>query len=191
MGSCVSLQQPRHNHINTSIPPRTRINVHVLGDRRVGITTLLEQYTQINADPETTRYEKHVTSHGRQYLLDICDFTKSMRGTEDFHGVHDGDLRKGDIFICCFAINSQESFQRALKYCQKIERAKDGEDEGWSIALVATKCDLIERGTTHERILCQHVKTNADKSNIHYIQTSNTTGNATIDTLFQRSISQL
>eukprot|EP01083_Nonionella_stella_P299223 1015492_1 len=190
MGSCVSLrpeQQPRH--INTSIP--RRINIHVLGDRRVGITTFIEQYTQINADLETTRYEKHVTSDGRHYLLDICDFTKSMRGMEEFHCGHDAFLRKGEIFICCFAINSQESFQRALEHYRKIERTKDGEDDEWDIVLVATKCDLIERGTTHERILCQHVKTNADKSNIHYIQTSNTTGNATIDTLFQRSISQL
>lgn len=97
------------------------------------------------------------------------------------HSQRRGDcLRFGQIFLCCFAIDSQDSYRAALDAHNRILRHKEGESD-YSIILVATKCDG-ERNVDQVEAM-EFAKDNG----IGYIETS-AKENQNVSLLFERSI---
>merc|ERR1712154_346247 len=113
----------------------------------------------------------------QQCTLDIADYAgQQMIFSNSL--IADHILRSGQIFICCFAIDSVKSFEKALIDRKRIIRCKEG-DNNWSIMLVATKCDLMDNTI---KVIEQ-----AKQWNIGYIETSAKYG-INVNHLFERSI---
>merc|ERR1712154_102526 len=124
----------------------------------------------------------------QQCTLDIADYAgQQMIFSNSL--IADHILRSGQIFICCFAIDSVKSFEKALIDRKRIIRCKEG-DNNWSIMLVATKCDLMDDAINlNEKKV---VNTNnaieqAKQWNIGYIETSAKYG-VNVNRLFEQSI---
>ncbi|XP_048237374.1 ras-related protein Rap-2b-like [Haliotis rufescens] len=82
---------------------------------------------------------------GKIQVLDIVD----KSGTDEFPVMRDLRIRQGEVFVVVYAVDSRESFQYAVRMCQKIKAVKDNERA--PIILVGNKTDMSsERSVTYE-----------------------------------------
>eukprot|EP01084_Bolivina_argentea_P124728 221000_1 len=169
-----------------------KIKLIILGDKHIGKTSIIKRftnntYTEEYHDPTIDHYQKQITINHQDCNLQISDFTGEQ---QIYNSLNDHLLRTGQIFLCCFAINSLKSYHNALIQRQKIIRCKDNCENNWGIILVGTKCDLIEDNiniNSKQFVNRQTVIEQAKEYNIGYIETS-AKFNVNINFLFEQSI---
>jgi len=134
------------------IGAKATINVCVMGQKGVGKSTLIQCVSgntksgpPDGCDPTSSTFEAPDNTVisvdvGDQHCdlniqcleeLDLIYPTSQLRGDT---------LREGQIFLCCFSVDSVSSFQDAVDAHNRILRNKEG-DSNFSVILVATKCD--------------------------------------------------
>merc|ERR1712087_694214 len=75
-----------------------------------------------------------------------------VTGTVDHqsNGLCNTSIRNSQIFLLCFAVDSEKSFENAIKMCRHITREKMGtDDQHFAVTFVATHCELQE-----QRVIC-------------------------------------
>merc|ERR1711879_682174 len=114
----------------------------LVGGGGVGKSTLAIQFIQnhfidVNYDPIIEdSYRKQVTIDDETCLLDILD----TAGQENF--AIERDMRRGQGFLCTFAITSRYSLGEITSLRKKILRVRD--EDKVPMVLVGNKCDLEE-----------------------------------------------
>jgi len=170
-----------------------QIKVRIVGDKGIGKTSLIKRFTtnrftEDYHDPTIDNFKKEIVIDNQQCMLDIADYAgQQMIYSNSL--IADHILRSGQIFICCFAIDSVKSFEKALIDRKRIIRCKEG-DNNWSIMLVATKCDLMDNTMDLDEkkvVNTNKVIEQAKQWNIGYIETSAKYG-INVNHLFERSI---
>jgi len=135
------------------IGAKATINVCVMGQKGVGKSTLIQCVSgntksgpPDGCDPTSSTFEAPDNTVisvdvGDQHCdlniqcleeLDLIYPTSQLRGDT---------LREGQIFLCCFSVDSVSSFQDAVDAHSRISKNKDA-DSSFKVLLVATKPDL-------------------------------------------------
>jgi GTPase KRas protein len=83
-------------------------------------------------------YRKQTTIDGEESVLDIFD----TAGQEDFSAVRDQYMRKGEGFLCVYAINQESTFEEVPHLYEHICKVKEVKEIPF--VLVGNKCDLAE-----------------------------------------------
>ncbi|CAN2389976.1 GTPase HRas [Pristimantis euphronides] len=84
-------------------------------------------------------YRKQVVLDAETCLLDIVD----TAGLEEYNVMRDQYMRRGEGFLCVFAIDNIKSFEDIHQYREQIKQVKDSDDV--PMVLVGNKCDLPHR----------------------------------------------
>eukprot|EP01083_Nonionella_stella_P220103 787827_1 len=167
----------------------TNINVVILGDKGIGKTSLIKRFISGTFSDEwldpTEDFNKQIKVNNQQCMLTISDFA----GCEMVYPLMcDQVLRGGQIFLCCFASDSQKSYEKAVHKRDKILRCKD-DNNNYAIILVALKCDLLQ-GVDQSKIsnkITEQAIEKAKEWKIGYIETS-ARFNINVEFLFEQSI---
>lgn len=106
-------------------------------------------------------YRKNIWYETENVLLDISD----TAGDEVYMPVTEEHIRKGDCFICVFALDNLDSFTRALSLIDKIKLIKNSNPP---IILVGNKLDKKD-DTVIDTAVCQQ---KAKQYSVPYIETS-------------------
>jgi len=120
--------------------------------------------------------------NNQKCTLDITEFDMIQHTMYTNSAINDHILRSCQIFICCFASDSQKSFEKAMVDRRRIMRSKEGYDN-WGILLVATKCDLKDNMVVDTNKVIEKAK----QWNIGYIETS-AKYDINVNLLFEQSI---
>ena len=104
-------------------------------------------------------YRMIVSVEGENCLLDIVDTS----GDPGLYPVVENQVRKGDGFLCVFALDDMYSFEQVVHFINKIRLVKDDPP----ILLVGNKCDKNEW-----KVDSTVAKACAESYNIPYIETS-------------------
>ena len=174
-----------------TVGSKETLNVCVLGSIGTGRTSLLQRFTGRTASKPVDGYSpmsSDVIPGEYEFPLDVgnqhCDLKIST--LDDVNLIYPASqrrgeiIRKGQIFICCFAVDSRASYESALTARDRIIRERE-DDTDYSVVLVATKCDG-ER--TVDRIGAMEF---AKEHDIAYIETS-VKEDKNVRLLFERSV---
>lgn len=118
-------------------------------------------------------YRREILIDGKRCVLDIEE-ANLVTGTVDRQSnqMVDPSIRTSQIFLLCFAVNSQKSFQNALDMVRHIRREKEAvDDEAYAITFIVTHWEMREfcRGSGLSR--SEMVK-RAIASEASYVETS-------------------
>lgn len=105
-------------------------------------------------------FRKNVTVDGYECTLNIVD----TAGQQEYSSLRDQQLRTGQGFILCFAINDETSFNEAKELHAAILRAKEARPP---IVLCGNKVDLPDR-----QVETAVAKAYADSVKSAYFETS-------------------
>ena len=129
----------------------------------------LENYDPTKADC----YRKKIVFKGEEIQIDILDTV----GQEDYEGIRDNYIRKGDGFLLVFSITDDYSLQKCQDFRDHILRVKNKDIN--PIVLVGNKCDLDEK----RQVTDSQIQLVLDSWNVTYLETSAKT-NVNVDTSF-------
>lgn len=160
-----------------------RFRVMVVGDKRVGKTSLVSRFidgsfTEDRKTPKMDdRRSKTVEVEGRRVKLQVVDAM-----SREWHlSVDTMDFRRADAIFICFDVTNLSSFRDTQYWPNRI-----GETEEFELALVANKCDnLSARVVTSEMGEAQ-----AKELGASYYETSAKTAGM-VDEVFHATVSHL
>ena len=141
----------------------------LVGARGVGKNALAMQFVENYFSPDRVEYDttanedpyrKQMLIDGETCILDILEAEESP-----YNFARDLYLRKGEGFLCVFAVDSIESFEDIESYREDILRVKDLDDV--PMVLVGNKIDLPDHEVDQELALAY-----AKHYNMPYVETS-------------------
>lgn len=94
----------------------------------------VEEYDPTSADS----YRKQTVLDDKEMNVDILD----TAGQEDYAAMRDNYYRTGEGFMCVYAVNMEDSFDKLETFFEQILRVTD--KESVPFVLVGNKCDLPE-----------------------------------------------
>jgi small GTP-binding protein len=112
----------------------------VVGSILVGKSSLVSMYTRSHFESDyiptiEDTYRKNISVDGEDCLLEIVDTS----GDPLFSTVIEYQMRKGDGFLCVFALNDLDSFEKVCDYIKKIRLVKN--NQATPMLLIGNKCD--------------------------------------------------
>jgi small GTP-binding protein len=146
---------------------RTKFNVCVLGESRVGKTSMTEVFTGIpfNQNRLTTigmeNFKITKEIDGQKYLFQIID----TAGQERYNSVSDSQIKIADGFLLVFSVESEEFLKKIDKWIKSIE--KNAKLEEKVMILAGNKIDIEDRKVTKE-----YAKNFAEERKMKYFETS-------------------
>ena len=118
-----------------------KFNVMIIGDDKVGKTSILKKFGNINEEEESkfTRvenYNKEFKYKDEIYLFRLWDTVSK----DKFNSISKAFYQKADCIILICAINDRESFLNINKWVDNIKN--NIELENIEMILIGNKCDL-------------------------------------------------
>ena len=118
-----------------------KFNVMIIGDDKVGKTSILKKFGNINEEEESkfTRvenYNKEFKYKDNIYLFRLWDTVSK----DKFNSISKAFYQKADCIILICAINDRESFLNINKWVDNIKN--NIELENIEMILIGNKCDL-------------------------------------------------
>jgi GTPase KRas protein len=107
-------------------------------------------------------YRKQTAIDGEEAVLDIFD----TAGQEDFSAVRDQYMRKGEGFLCVYAINQESTFEEVPHLYEHICKVKEVKEIPF--VLVGNKCDLAES----RQVTTEQGQKLAEKLNCPFLEAS-------------------
>jgi GTPase KRas protein len=107
-------------------------------------------------------YRKQTTVDGEEAVLDIFD----TAGQEDFSAVRDQYIRKGEGFLCVYAINQESTFDEVPLLHEHICKVKEVKEIPFFLA--GNKCDLEDS----RQVSTERGRKLAEKLNCPFLETS-------------------
>jgi len=119
----------------------------------------VEEYDPTSADS----YRKQTVLDDKEMNVDILD----TAGQEDYAAMRDNYYRTGEGFMCVYAVNMEDSFDKLETFFEQILRVTD--KESVPFVLVGNKCDLPEDQRQVDKEKGQEL---ADKYSCKFLETS-------------------
>ena len=146
----------------------TEYKLVLVGPSGVGKDALATQFVEKYFNPDIvlyytvteTSYRKQVLIDGEMCILDIVEALNSPYGY-----VRDLYLKKGEGFLCVFAVDSMESFEDIHSHREDILKVKELDDV--PMVLVGNKIDLPDHEVDQELALAY-----AKHYHMPYVETS-------------------
>jgi len=145
----------------TSLKERYTLRVLVVGDQKVGKTSLLHRFTEDNFSAVHLKSEltlRSIDLHDRVIELQILD-----SGYENFRGSKASCYLQAHICLVCYDISDLSSFQNVKKWFKQIRK----HNSNIICYLVGTKSDSVKRSVQLET-----AKALADELSVGVIETS-------------------
>ena len=145
----------------------------MFGNAEIGKTALIERFER---EEFITDYRETIND-SRNLALFVHKQNRLNMNLIDTAGIKEfldenmrvNMIKHNDFFLCCFAMNDEESYNDIMDTIDVIRRNKfDDNDFEYGIILVALKCDL-DNGIEVDRNV---IVSNCKKMNIPYIETS-------------------
>ena len=118
-----------------------KFNIMIIGDEKVGKTTILERYMNKTFHFERKQtigienYDKVILFKNKEYLIKIWD----TAGQERFKSLIPSYIKDSAVAIVCYDVTNKESFQSVEKW---IEDAKAIREDDVLLILVGNKADM-------------------------------------------------
>ena len=150
---------------------RTKFNIMLLGESRVGKTSMISYLTcgeYVEVGLLTAGIDCHVVETelgGKKYKFKIFD----TAGQERYKSISKSSIKLADGFLIVFAIDNQESFNKVNDWIGNIQEEVNISNK--VIFLVGNKCDIKERIISNEKVLDF-----ANNKKLKYYETSAKTG---------------
>jgi len=150
-----------------------KFNIMIIGDEKVGKTTILERYMNKTFHFERKQtigienYDKVIVFKNKEYLIKIWD----TAGQEKFRVMSRSYYRKAHGMILACDVNNRNSFSNISMWLNALKDSVDTESN-IQLIIIGNKCDLEDQREVTEEELGKK----ADDLGVDYIMTSAKTG---------------
>ena len=144
-----------------------RIKFVLIGDKKVGKTTIVNYYTnnkviqEYNETPETKLYKANAKINNKDFIIKIIDTPSNKQ----FLNIIKGEYQNANYILIVFDLTNRETF---LSLNEWINHCRSVQNQNMDLILIGNKSDLNQNRV----VSTEEAKKFASDNNIEYFETS-------------------
>ena len=154
-------------HLNDETVEGYRIKFVLIGDKKVGKTTIVNHYTnnkviqEYNETPETKLYKAKAKINEKDFIIKIIDTPSNKQ----FLNIIKGEYQNANYILIVFDLTNRETF---LSLNEWINHCRSVQNQNMDLILIGNKSDLNQNRV----VSTEEAKKFASDNNIEYFEIS-------------------